>query len=100
MNVGWMENSLEDEDRIVVLEKEEREEKTRTVRKKLPILFSTEERCHFYFLESTPMREQYLRVKAEHHTKLVLFQRGSFYQAYLADARVIKERLGYNWKEK
>lgn len=46
----------------------------------------------------TPMRSQYYEVKAKYSKMIVLFQRGSFYQAYDEDADYIHRELTYNWR--
>ena len=43
---------------------------------------------------STPVRRQYLALKAQHHDALLLFRMGDFYEAFDEDAAVLAETLG------
>ena len=43
---------------------------------------------------STPVRRQYLALKAQHPDALLLFRMGDFYEAFDADAAVLAETLG------
>jgi len=41
----------------------------------------------------TPMRQQYLEIKAQHPEKIVLFRLGDFYEAFDGDAETIAREL-------
>ncbi len=43
--------------------------------------------------ELTPMRQQYLELKARYPDKILLFRMGDFFEAFDADAELIARRL-------
>jgi len=43
---------------------------------------------------STPLMEQYLKIKAEHREKILLYRMGDFYETFFEDAQIISKVLG------
>ncbi len=43
--------------------------------------------------KSTPMMEQYLRIKADHPDAILFFHLGDFYEAFFEDAEVLSREL-------
>lgn len=44
--------------------------------------------------DMTPMMEQYLKIKAKHSDKILLYRMGDFYETFLDDAKVVSKALG------
>ncbi len=43
--------------------------------------------------ESTPIRQQYLRIKRQHHEAIVFFRLGDFYETFDDDAKIVSKEL-------
>ncbi len=43
---------------------------------------------------STPLMEQYLKIKTDHRDKILLYRMGDFYETFFDDARIISKVLG------
>jgi len=43
--------------------------------------------------KSTPMMEQYLRIKADHPDAILFFHLGDFYEAFFEDAEILSREL-------
>ncbi len=43
---------------------------------------------------STPLMEQYLKIKTEHRDKILLYRMGDFYETFFEDAQIISKVLG------
>ena len=44
--------------------------------------------------KTTPLMEQYLRIKAQHQNAILLYRMGDFYETFYDDAKLISQILG------